>query len=179
MHHLAQHQKNRDLVSISRDEIDTNSIQGFVLASSDELVVLQYVYDFNLDGLMVLRVADISEVQASATDRFQKELLAHEGLEEKVPFASTFDLLNWRALISQLAKQNALVTLECETSDMKELVIGRVQKTAASWVEVQQFTGAANWVDTPIRLDYENISCCQVGTNYVNVYQRHFERTAR
>ena len=44
--------------------------KGFVLASSAELVVLQYVYDFNLDGLMVLRVADITDIRWSATGRF-------------------------------------------------------------------------------------------------------------
>ena len=63
---------NKALVSIGRANIDTRSIQGFVLACSDELVLIQYVYDFNLDGLMVLRVSDISSIKCSATNGFQK-----------------------------------------------------------------------------------------------------------
>ena len=41
MHPFAKHQEERNLVSVSRDAIEDNSIQGFVLAFSDTLVVLQ------------------------------------------------------------------------------------------------------------------------------------------
>jgi hypothetical protein len=50
------------------------------------------VYGFNLDGLMVLRVPDITEVRCTATDKFQKKLLMQEGLVQRVPSESTFDL---------------------------------------------------------------------------------------
>jgi hypothetical protein len=178
MHLFAQHQKKRNLVSVRRSEIDDNAIQGFVLASSEHLVVLQYVYDFNLDGLMVLRVADITEVRCTATDKFQKGLLVQEGLEQKVPFASTFDLRDWRSVISQLSKTHELMILECEAGEENDFVIGRVLKTTTTAVQMQHFSGAANWAESPTRLKFKDITSCQVGTNYVNVYQRYFERRA-
>ena len=178
MHKLSLHQKKRDLVSVRRSKIDDNSIQGFVLAASDELVVLQYVYDFNLDGLMVLRASDITEVRCSATDKFQKGLLLQEGLEERVPFGATFDLRNWQSVISQFAKEYVLMILECEEGDEKGFVIGRVLKTTKTTVQLRHFSGAANWAENPETLKFRNITCCQVDTNYVNVYQRHFARNA-
>jgi len=178
MHQLAQHQKKHNLVSVHRDDIDDNAIQGFVLASSEELVVLQYVYDFNLDGLMVLRVADITEVRCSATDKFQKTLLEREGLLKKVPFGATFDLQTWGSVLSQFAKEYPLMILECEAGEEKDFLIGRVLKTTATGVQIQHFSGAANWAESPEKLNFKNITCCQVGTNYVNFYQRHFTRNA-
>ena len=178
MHQFVQHQKKRNLVSVRRSGVDDNSIQGFILASSEQLVVLQYVYDFSLDGLMVLRVADITEVRCSATDRFQKGLLAHEGLEERVPFEEAFDLRNWRSVISQFSKEYGLMILECETVEENDFVIGRVLKTTATEVQFQHFSGAANWTESPVKLKFKDITSCQVGTNYVNVYQRHFARHA-
>jgi hypothetical protein len=178
VHKLSLLQKRRDLVSVRRKEIDDNSIQGFVLASSDELVVLQYVYDFNLDGLMVLRASDITEVRCTATDKLQRGLLVQEGLVERVPFGATFDLRNWQSVISQLAKEYALMILECEASEEKGFVIGHVLKTTKTTVQVRHFSGAANWAEYPETLKYKNITCCQVDTNYVNVYQRHFARNA-
>lgn len=94
----------RELVSITRTEIDAQTIQGFVLASSDQLVVLQYVCDFRLDGLMVLSTSDITEIRSSATNKFQTTLLEQDGLLEQVPFDMTFDLQDWRAIIKQLAR---------------------------------------------------------------------------
>ena len=68
--------------------------------------------------------------------------------------------------------------LECEAGEEKDFLIGRVLKTTATGVQIQHFSGAANWAESPERLDFGNITCCQVGTNYVNVYQRHFTRNA-
>ena len=176
MHQLAKHQKGRHLVSIHRSEIDENSIQGLILASSEDLVVFQYVYDFNLDGLMVLRVADITEVRHSATDKFQKGLLEQDGLMQRVPFGADFDLRNWKSVITQLSKEYPLMILECEALEEADFAIGRVLKTTQTGVQFLFFSGAANWAEKPEILKFKDITCCQVGTNYVNVYQRHFER---
>jgi hypothetical protein len=178
MHQIAKHQKSRNLVSIDRSEIDENSIQGFVLASSDDLVLLQYVYDFNLDGLMVLRVADITEVRHSTTNKFQKGLLEQEGLMQYVPFGAAFDLSNWKSVIAQLSKAYPLMILECEALEEKGFSIGRVLKATQAGVQFQYFSGAANWAEKPELLKFKDVTCCQVGTNYVNVYQRYFERQA-
>jgi hypothetical protein len=179
LHPFAQYQEHRDLVSIYREDIDDHSIQGFVLESSQQLVVLQYVYDFHLDGLMVLRVDDISEVEVSATSVFQKGLLAQEGLEDQVPFESRFELQNWRTLISQLAKEHPLMILECEAGEEKDFLIGRVEEITTTGVRFKHFSGAATWADSPVQLKYGDITCCQVGSNYANFYQRHFERNSR
>ena len=176
MHNFETHREERNLVSIYRSAIDDNAIQGFVLGDSRELVVLQYVYDFNLDGLMVLRTADITDVRCTATDKFQKQLLSQEGLSHNVPFALTLDLSGWRAVISQLAKEYALMILECEEGKKREFVIGRVVKTTAREVHIQHFSGTAAWAERPTTLKFSDITSCQVNTNYSNVYQRHFER---
>ena len=175
MNELSRHQKERNLISIRRNEIDKNSIQGFVLASSAELVVLQYVYDFNLDGLMVLRVADITDVRWSATGKFQKGLMEREGLVQRVPFGASFDLGNWRAIIDQLSNEYKLMILECEAGEENLFLIGRVLKSTTAGIHFQEFSGAANWDEVPAKAKFKNITSCQVDTNYINVYQRYFD----
>jgi len=179
MHDLARHLEERNLVSIHREPIDPNSMEGYVLALSDDLVVLQFVYDFNLDGIRVIRAADISDVRCSETNRFQKELMRHEGLEQQVPFDATFNTGNWRALISQFARQYPLMILECEAQDEADFVIGRVVKTSADKVQILGFSGDAEWDDNPTKLALDDLTCCRVGANYINLYQRYFERMAR
>lgn len=56
------------LVSIERKTIDSNIITGFIFKVSDDLVLLSYVYDFNLDGIMVLRNRDISSRRTTDSD---------------------------------------------------------------------------------------------------------------
>jgi hypothetical protein len=166
------------LISILRNEIDSNSIQGFILASSDQLVVLQYVYDFNLDGLMVLSRSEITEIRSTATDKFQRKLLAKEGVLKNIPFETTFDLQDWRSIIKQFAKAYPLIIFECERGEDPELIIGRVEKTTSVAAYVRYFTGTGRWLDEPVRVKYSDITSCQVGTNYLEFYERYFDRVA-
>jgi hypothetical protein len=178
MHNLAKHQKQRNLVSISRSAIDANDKHGFILDSSERLVALQCVYDFNLDGLMFLRVEDMTEVKSSATSKFHKSLLKQEGLLEKVPFGATFDLDCWNSLISQLLAEYEFMILESEAAEEVDFFIGRVLKTTKATVRGHFFSGAGKWAKAPEKLKFKDVTSCQVGTNYLNVYQRHFERHA-
>lgn len=177
MNELQRLKQQRSLISLRRASIDANAIQCFVLGSSDQLVLLQYVYDFNLDGLMVLRTSDISDVSRSKTDELQERLLAEEGLLSRVPFGQTVDLRSWRHAITDLSSIHPLLILERELLDEPDLSIGRILKVEAEEVTLKFFTGAANWLDEPDRLRYDDITSCQANTNYVNVYQRHFERS--
>ena len=178
MDELRRFAQQRSLISIRREAVDENKIQGFVLGSSDRLVLLQYVYDFNLDGLMVLRTADISEVVRSKTDEFQERLLADEGLLSRIPFDYSIDLSSWRSAIAGLSGMHPLLILECELLQEPEFAVGRILEIGTEEVALKYFTGAANWFDEPVRLRYDDITACQANTNYVNVYQRYFEKNA-
>lgn len=175
---LAKHMRQRDLVSIRRDAIDDHPLQAFVLDVSDRLVALQYVCDFRLDGLMFLRVEDITSVKCSATDTFQKGLLEHEGVLECVPFGAGFELKSWSALLAQLVGTFPILILEREFVPAEPLFIGSILKVRKSGVLGRYFSGAANWATRPERLKFKDITCCQVETNYIEFYRRHFARTA-
>jgi hypothetical protein len=44
-------------------------------------------------------------------------------------------------------------------------------------VSVRYFTGAANWEDDPSVIETARITSCQIRTNYINFYARHFARS--
>ncbi|MFM9926872.1 hypothetical protein VLK31_28065 [Variovorax sp. H27-G14] len=178
MQQLEQHLLDGDLVSIYRTGIDDHQIQGFVLAASPALVLLQYVYDFRLDGLMALRIEDITQIEVTATDRLQKQLITDEGLAHQSPLTEQFNAVSWRELISSLSPANSLMILECEAGEFNDFVIGKICQINGESLQIRTFSGTGEWADVTTELHYEDITCCQVGTNYANVYQRYFERLA-
>lgn len=175
---LAEHQLQRDLISVRRDDIDDAAIQGYVLAASSELLALQYIYDFQLDGVMLLRTIDLTDVNCSKTDRFQKELLVREGLEQQIPFGQRFEVTGWHAAIAKLANEFPLMIVECEALDEPEFAIGRVHALHDDLVDFECFTGAANWSAAIEEIALQDVTCCRVDTHYINFYRRHFERLA-
>ncbi|ROZ61453.1 hypothetical protein [Ramlibacter sp. WS9] len=178
MQELRQFQADRSLIALRRAAVDDNKIQGFVLGSSDQLVLLQYVYDLNVDGLMILRTHDISKIECSKTEVFQRQRLADEGLLSKVRFDYAVNLNDWRSAFEGLRGEHSIFILECELIEEPDFAIGRIQDTGEEEVRIQHFTGAGNWLEEPVQFKYNDITSCQVGTNYANVYQRFFERNA-
>lgn len=176
MRRFAQFADERKLVSIRRKKIDPNSIQGFVLGYSDDLVLIQYVYDFRLDGLTILRTTDITDIRCNATDEFQKQLLVDEQLLQEVPFGTAFDLSDWRSIITQLSRKYRLMILEDEKAKPQQFLIGTIDKITARSVWLRHFSGAGNWDNKPTNLLFKEITACQVATNYLNVYERYFDR---
>ncbi len=174
MNIVKEFMNNQQFVSIYRDKIDDHSIEGFILGVSDELLLLQYIYDFNLDGLMILRLSDITEIKSNETAKFQKQLLIQERIFEKIDFNFKLNIENWKTALTQLLSMFEYFIIEDEEAEEPVFLIGKVLKIGKSDVNFEYFTGTGNWDEKPIKLPFKNITSCQVNSNYLNVYQRYF-----
>lgn len=172
---LRTHIANRDLVNIRREGIDSNSIQGVLLDCSDSLVLIQYIYDFRLDGYMLLRRCDLSEVSCRSTDRFQKELLEAEGVFGQIDFSFRVPVHSFEVFL-QSRGEDEIIIVEDESADDPEFLIGPIANMDKDTVEIGHFTGIARLVEPLPRIAMERITCCQMDTNYIRFYQRYFER---
>lgn len=167
---------SRSLVTIRRKKIDGNSIQGFLLVHSDELIVIQYVYDFNLDGLMALKTSDVTSIESTMTDIFQTQLLAEEGQLSKVNFELKLNVDSWATLINELRPNFKFLILEAESSEPPNFYLGEILKATKDSVSIRCFSGAANWDDEISELALQDITALQAGNNYALVYERYFSR---
>lgn len=178
MQSLDTHLKNRSLVSVQRRAVDGYGIQGFLVGISDLLVALEYVYDFQIDGLMFLRRSEISAIRRTATDEFQESLLDLEGVRAGSQGPIPTELEGWQSLLEQLNGRYPFMILERELGPSPNFSIGRLTKIAQAQVEIQPFSGAGTFSARPRRLKYSQITSIQVNTRYLGFYQRYFARNA-
>ena len=176
--HLSKLKECRNLVSIRREEIDDRRIQAFLLDYSEELVLIKYVYDFVIDGFMVLRQSDISDIKSDKTDLLQTQLLKDEGIYAGVDFCIECDLTCWNKVFSTIGSFSRFITIEDENPEYPLFYLGEILKIGVESVSILGFNGTANWDDDISEIYYENISCVQIGNNYANIYERYFERNA-
>jgi hypothetical protein len=173
---LKKSRRLRIAVSIRREHIDAHAIDAFVLGVSDQLVALQYKYDFHLDGLMILRIADITEVSSNATDRFQQDLMQSEGKLDDIPFDAPLNLQSWEAIIEQLSAFGGLMIVESEKPDSEDFILGQFLGISQRTAFFKFITGIGRWLDEPASIRLKDITCCQVETNYANFYQKYLDR---
>lgn len=170
---IARFEKERCLVSIRRSEIDSAKIQGFILEYSEDLLLLQYISDFRIDGLLVLRVSDITEILCDKTNRLQMKILINEGIFEKVDFKTNYNLSGWSSVFSGIAPEFELITIEDEPYSI--IMIGKLEQVKEESVVIHEFTGAARWLEDMSEMYFEDISSFQVGNHYAAMYQRYFQ----
>lgn len=166
----------KSLISVRRRGLDDYGIQGFLVGVSENLLALEYVNDFQIDGLMILRRSDITEVRRTGTDEFQERLLKREGVRSGQQFSALLELNSWQTIIDQLWQQFPLLILERELGPSPEFVIGRPIRVTAAQVEFHAFSGTGKWADKSVRFKYAQLTCLQANTRYLGFYQRHFER---
>jgi hypothetical protein len=165
-----------ELVSIRREKIDENKIQGFVLDESKELLLLSYIFDFNPDGLMVLRKKDISEIKTTDTDKFQTQLLKDEEILSTINFETPYNLKSWRKFLLSAKDKHNYFILEQELLEDPDFAIGRIEEIEKQNVIFRYFSGVGRWLEEIEKIEYTNITSCQIGCNYLNVYERYFNK---
>lgn len=165
----------RTLVALQRESLVGHKAQGFPLAYSKELLLLQYAFDFRLDGLLLVRRVDITSLKSRATDRFQTGLMAKANLLDSIPFTGRWAIESFRTFLSAL-KRNQIVIIEGELSDPPDFFIGRCVGADRKTVRIHEFSGVANWAENVTEVRVSEITCLQVGTNYIKFYQDHFRK---
>ncbi len=169
---------DRALVSVRRKRVDGLSIQAFPLAVSQRLVLLQYVYDFRIDGFMLLRLRDSSDWRIGETNIFQRRLLQEEGVLDQVQFDFSAPIESFPDFLRSLSPTE-LVIIESERTNPPEMHIGTVASAESRVVAINYITGIARREDTPRQMLVRDITSCQIRTNYIRFYQNHFDRQAR
>src|SRR5689334_19312005 len=111
---FAAHLPKRNLISVRRQDVDGYRMQRFLVGLADRRVALVHVDDVELDGLLVLRRSDITEVRRTATDEFQERLLKREGIRPGKQWPTSLALDGWQSVIAQMAECHPFMILERE-----------------------------------------------------------------
>jgi len=175
---LDEHILKRELIAISRSELASNKVQGFPLAYSAKLLLFRHVYDFHVEGLWLVRRSDITDTYCRETDRFQRKLLEAENKLKRGIFRSNYSVDNFSTFLQGLGT-NKIAILENESQRSGGFHIGRIVAVRQQSVTMQEFSGAGNWERQHTKIDLNDVTTCEIDTNYINFYARHFNRTSQ
>ena len=171
---IKHYQESRSLVSLTRDKIDSATLQGFVVDYDTDWIALQYVHDFYLDGYLFVRRADLTSMKCRATDAFQRHLLEIDGILEKVDFDFRLPRGGLAGLLCGLPSEKVVI-LEDETEE-DLFLIGTILGIKDDFVSLRFFSGAGRWDDELAEIAIEDVTSASFSTNYTLAYERHFAR---
>lgn len=162
---------NLDYVTIKRYK--SENLHGFILAESKKLLALQYVYDFIIDGILILDKRYVYDVESSKSNEYQLKMMQHFGLTNAIKPVN-YDIKNWRNFFESALSQQPFCMIEDEFTGFDMAYIGKLEKVKKRHVVMHQFSAAGNWDKDKTKIYYDWISLCHLQSNYVNLYEKYF-----
>jgi hypothetical protein len=161
------------LVSLGRRPGNDARVHGFVIAVSDPLVLAHQFHDFYDEGWVIIRRADIVDIDQDLPQQFFAAVFRGEGLGPRAP-ATPVPLDDWATVLTALAAQGRPVIVECEGADPADdtFTMGRVVGVDAATVAIHELDALGRWDGVePIALD--RITKVQLDTPFLTTFARY------
>lgn len=97
--------QQKQIVRFARRDIDSDYIYGIPLLLQKELVLVQFICDFTIDGYKILCLRDITEVYCSEEEIVYKKIMEQEGIFKEAVISQIENFINWKGLFEFLKKK--------------------------------------------------------------------------
>jgi hypothetical protein len=174
--------RERRLVRVTPRERD-ESIHGYPLVLTRDLLLLHQVDDFRLDGFAVLPSENVERARCGRYETKCDQILDGEGIKRQVrresPVRGLPVELNWVSLFSHLKKRDTHVIVETEPLARKSargetmFYLGLIVGVADDQVRIVSYNALGKWDRRPTAVFFDRLSVVQFDTHYANVFSRH------
>ena len=155
--------------TVIRESIDGAKIQIIELARSDTFIFCEYINDLMRDGLLVMRIQDISSIETTLTDAFQYPHIQN-GIGSYPKIDANAQVIDTWADIFKILSANEYVCIEEENDNL--LYMGVIKSIHVDRVVIHEFLGSGRWMDGYTSIYYDDITSFQVGNRYMTMYKR-------
>lgn len=159
----------KDLVGITRKH-DQEEIQSVILDHGENLLFIQYIFDFYLDGYKIINKNDIIDISISDVDILQKQILINEKLLNNIKKPFQINLSNWKSSFNDLKNQNVILSVENETTNLDFFLLGKILDVLDNSIKMKYFDGMCKWNDISMEIKFKDIKTISLFSNYNNKY---------
>ena len=161
-------------VRITRSIPAERYLSGFVVATSEALVLLQVFHDFYPEGLSVIRASHIEHVRVGEYERFQQDILESEGIEP-VPAPHPLPSLSGVEELLRDAGAHENIIVRCEDAEeaLEDFYIGRVLDIDRGVMKFANFDALGRWDPDPSVIDLSEVTRVEFRSPYLEIFSRH------
>lgn len=177
---LAEHQANNRLVKIQREAIEPDEYEGFVIAMSASLCLIQYFRDFFCDGFRVYRIDDITRVKSDEVEGFFTRRAIALGYAEAGGTPPPFDLPleSWASCLRTLRSKGLHVGLHEEVEYPNAMQLGELIDVSEDQADLRTYSTLGEWDDDYFVQELDKLTMVQFGDRYIHAFQTFVEESS-
>lgn len=168
--------KEHNVIRIDRNKIDVCTIDCVPLLMGKDMILVQYLYDYMIDGYRIIRMSDITSIHHNDVDRFSKEILMKEKILDKIKSSPINNIDNFNNIFQQLRKIGKNIVIEIETMDSTDLYIGQIKEVYDDSVLFWNFDGLGKWDEAPARIYFHDITVIIFDDRYSTIISKYIPK---
>lgn len=162
-------------VKINRDNLDDEPIYCIPFDLGQRLLVFQFIYDFEPDGYMIVRIKDITSVRSGENERFTQQILNEEGILNQIKKPMIVNIDSWETVLRELMDFEKNIIVECESVDNRGFYIGEIIEVNTHSLELLYFNGLGEWDKEPTEINFKDITSVSFDTRYLKIISKYLK----
>ena len=160
-------------IKIKRCKTDAEDLNVIPLAIGQNLVLLQNLYDFDIDGYVIIRIKDITSVIITKSQQFSQFILKKEGILSTIKKPPISSIDNWENVFTELSDLGKNIIVECESIESSNFFIGKIIAIDKNSLFILHFNGAGEWDEEPKEISLKDITSISFDSRYINVISKY------
>ncbi len=170
--------KERRQADIERDDVDDQPITAIPLKVGNQLVLIQYLYDFAMDGYKVLCLEDITAIQWGAVEEFHDRIFREEGMLDAVCVPSV-SIDSWMSFFASMFEEERMLDISLERLRSEEMFfVGKVKLVEGDSLELLEIDPLGNYKSEPVKIYYKDITMVSFGNRYSDFLDKYSNEDA-
>lgn len=154
--------------------------EGFVFSYSDDFVFMSDLSDFNYDGFVVLRKADIVEIRCTDSEKYFENILRKENILRQVRLQKReypFRLASMEKMFKNLRDMKIPVIVENLYDEEEEFLIGPIKKVESDTVYLKYFNTIGEFDKELLAVDFDKITFFSFDSPYANLFYKYADES--
>jgi len=175
---LHKHIKNENFVKVytSTEDTDLEAYEGFIFEYNNDYVLMNDMRDFNYDGLVVLKKADIHEIKHTQNENFFLHLLKKEKIKKDIYKRRKrikFKLASIQEMMDNL--KSLQIPIICEhLSGKRELFqIGTIKEVSNKKAQMKYFNARGKFDFKLVPVPYKSLTFMRIDSPYANIFYKY------
>lgn len=164
---------------ISRFYISVNEVEkyidGFVLDSSEQFVLLRECVDFDTKGLVIIPSNKITKLRQSKMERSFTKIYKAEKLIDKATIFNKISLESFILIFKAIKYKYKYVIVENVFQGSMEFCIGEIKRINKSSVSILYFDITGKVDNETTTIPFEDIANIEFDSNYINTFIKHLK----
>ena len=153
------------------ESFNSKSIYGIPLLVDDDLLMVCRVWEFVIDGYIIINIADIDNILNGEVEVFVSNVLKNEGVINKKLAPPINDIENFYNIFNQLSSREINIGVQCKNKT--GVKYGKIINVEGDYVDIKEFDGIGIWYNEMSKVMYNQIQEITICTRYIDIMSKY------